>query len=73
MTDEFLEKLDVLIKLQATALVASMDSQKDRIVFLNRAGLKPKLIAEIIGTTANHVSVVLSNARANSKRKDKEL
>ena len=65
------EKLDILIKLQAAALTAQMESTKDKIVFLSKAGLRPTLIAEIIGTTPNHVNVALSNARNSSKSKRK--
>jgi DNA-binding CsgD family transcriptional regulator len=67
MPDEISEKLDVLIKLQAAALTAQMESAKEKIVFLSKAGLRPTLIAEIVGTTTNHVNVTLSNARKSSK------
>ena len=69
MADHISEKLDVLIKLQAAALTAQMESTKDKIVFLSKAGLRPTLIAEIIGTTTNHVNVSLSNARKSAKSK----
>lgn len=72
MTDEVSEKLDILIKLQAAALTASFDSIKDKILFLNKAGLRPKLIAEIVGKTPNQVSVTLSKERKPSKAKAKE-
>lgn len=68
-TDEVSEKLDILIKLQAAALTAQMESTKDKIVFLSNAGLRPTLIADIVGTTINHVNVALSNARKSSKSK----
>lgn len=69
MSDDIAEKLDTLIKLQAAALISQMESSKDKIVFLSKAGLRPTLIAEIIGTTANHVNVTLSGARKSSKTK----
>lgn len=69
MSEDLSGKLDVLIRLQATALVASMESAKDKIIFLDRAGLRPSLIAEILGTTSNHVSVTLSTNRKQSKNK----
>jgi hypothetical protein len=72
MADEISEKLDVLIKLQAAGLIASMESSKDKIVFLHKAGLRPTLIAEIVGTTPNHVNVTLSKIRKPSKRNNKE-
>lgn len=68
MSDELSEKLDTLIKLQAAALIAPMDSVKEKILFLSNAGLRPTLIAEIIGTTANHVNVTLSGARKARKK-----
>jgi len=63
MSDDISEKLDILIKLQAATLTAQMESVKDKILFLSRAGLRPTLIAEILGTTANHVNVTLSKGR----------
>ena len=71
MPDEVSEKLDILIKLQAAALTAQMESTKDKIIFLSKAGLRPTLIADIVGTTTNHVNVTLSNARKSSKSKEK--
>jgi hypothetical protein len=69
MSDDVLERLDILIKLQAAALTAQMESAKDKIIFLSGAGLRPSLIAEIVGATPNHVNVTLSNARSLSKSK----
>ena len=63
MADDISEKLDILIKLHAATLTASMDSAKDKIVFLSKAGLRPTLIADIVGTTTNHVNVTLSKVR----------
>jgi DNA-directed RNA polymerase specialized sigma24 family protein len=56
-------KLDTLIRLQAHLAVSQFDSQKDKILFLSRAGLPPKEIADILGTTSNNVNVALSTAR----------
>jgi hypothetical protein len=69
MVDDVSAKLDILIKLQAAALTAPMTSTKDKILFLAQAGLRPTLIAEILGTTANHVNVALSKGRKPSKGK----
>jgi hypothetical protein len=71
LADDVSEKLDVLIKLQAAALTVSMESTKDKITFLSKAGLRPALIAEILGTTSNHVSVTLSKERKPAKGKGK--
>ncbi|HWL04170.1 MAG TPA: hypothetical protein VNQ99_04425 [Xanthobacteraceae bacterium] len=67
MNEEVLEKLDILIRLQAAALTATMESSKEKIQFLSSAGLRPTLIASILGTTANHVNVTLSKGRKPSK------
>jgi hypothetical protein len=63
MADDVSAKLDILIRLQAAVLTASMASSKDKILFLDSAGLRPTLIAEILGTTTNHVNVTLSKGR----------
>lgn len=72
MPDDISEKLDILIKLQAAALTTGMESAKEKMLFLSKAGLRPKLIAEIIGTTANHVNVELSKQRKPSKSKPRK-
>lgn len=69
MNEEILEKLDILIRLQAAALTSTMESSKDKILFLSAAGLRPTLIADILGTTANNVNVTLSKSRKPSKAK----
>jgi len=68
VADDISQKLDILIKLQAAALTASMASNKDKILFLSQAGLRPTFIAEILDTTTNHVNVTLSKGR-KTKRK----
>jgi hypothetical protein len=70
--DDIAEKLDVLIKLQAASLIASMSAQKDKIAFLHKAGLRPALIAEIVGTTPNNVSVTLLQIRKRAKKSKAE-
>ena len=61
MDNEVLEKLDTLIRIQALLAVRSMDTQKEKIVFLYGAGIKPKDIAMILGTTPNTVNVAMAN------------
>jgi hypothetical protein len=69
MNEEILEKLDILIRLQAATLTSTMESSKEKILFLSTAGLRPTLIADILGTTANNVNVTLSKSRKPSKTK----
>lgn len=47
-------------------------SQKDQIVLLASAGLKPKQVADLLGTTAGTVSVRLAEAKKGGKTKEKK-
>ncbi|MEM7700353.1 MAG: hypothetical protein AAF251_00305 [Pseudomonadota bacterium] len=63
-------KLDTLIRIQALLAVHGMDTQKDRVLFLNSAGVRPKDIASILGTTPNTVNVAIAkHKKASSKAK----
>jgi hypothetical protein len=42
-------------------------TRKDQIVLLSQAGLKPKQVAELLGTTAGTVSVRLAEAKKSTK------
>ena len=50
------EKLDMLISIQALTAVAHLQSKKEKILFLSEAGLSPKSIAPIVGSSAASVS-----------------
>lgn len=67
MSEAIEEKLDILIKLQAAALVDRYETSKEKVLFLNKSGLKPSIIAELLGTTANYVSVTLSREKKLAK------
>lgn len=68
------QKLDTLIRLQARIAVAPLATQKERILFLSSAGLSPKEIGEILGVSANSVSVSLLQARkAGGKAPKKDV
>ena len=64
---EILARLDLLVRLQALGLVARFESSKDKILFLGRAGMQPKEIADLLQTSSNHVNVTLSKARKAGK------
>jgi DNA-directed RNA polymerase specialized sigma24 family protein len=70
VSDETLEKisdqLEQLIKLTAANTVKGI-KQNQAIVLLGSAGLDRNLIAEILGTTPNTVSVRLSQAKSAAK------
>jgi len=65
------QKLDTLIRLQARIAVAGLGTQKERILFLSSAGLAPKEIGEILGVSANSVSVALAQAKKTSVKASK--
>ena len=63
---QILDRLDVLAKLLALNLPGEM-SQQDKIKILADMNMQPKVIATILGTTRNTVSVTLNQI----KKKDK--
>jgi len=65
---EISQKLDALYKLVLASAIFQR-SQQDQILFLSLAGLKPKDIAKIIGTTPNTVRVRLTRMRSKKKKK----
>jgi uncharacterized protein YjcR len=68
MITEISDKLDTLIRIQALLAVRGMEKQKDKIIFLYGAGIRPKDIASILGTTPNTVNVAMANhKKAQSK------
>jgi DNA-binding CsgD family transcriptional regulator len=68
MNEDIAAKLDTLIRLQATSMVEKYETQKERISFLNKAGLPPKEIGSILGVSPNSVSVTLSGIRKKEKQ-----
>ena len=66
---ELLEKIDILINLNALIVSNPNASQTESILTLNKIGLKPKQIADILNTTQNYVNVTLST----KKRKNHSL
>jgi hypothetical protein len=65
--DEILDELGKMTKLLCVIATHGL-KQSDQIAALARAGLPPKQIAEILGTTSNTVSVYLSAIRKRSKK-----
>lgn len=64
-----IERLDILIRLQAALAVKGMATQREKIVFLYGAGFKPKDIAANLGTTPNTVNVALANYKKSTRKK----
>ena len=66
------ELLDQLIRLQALQIRVSMQSQAEAIVEMNKSGIGPSRIAEIMGTTPGTVNVAIQRAKPKSATKKKE-
>lgn len=61
-------KLGQTVRLLALMAIERANSLEEKAVRLSSAGLAPKEIAALIGTTPNTVSVALSAARRKSKK-----
>jgi DNA-directed RNA polymerase specialized sigma24 family protein len=60
---EIISRLDLITRLLALNMVKNLKTQKDKILTLDSFGLKPKEIANYLGTTINTLNVTLSEAR----------
>ena len=67
--NEVAEKLDTIIRLLALIVVSDSESLRDSAIRLQRAGMTPKNIAALCDTTPNTVSVALSTAKRDAKRR----
>lgn len=65
--EEVMDVLRTLLKIQALAAVRDLPSKKAKILFLGEAGLTPKEIALIVGTTAASVSQTIYSAKKQAK------
>ncbi|MGA3373229.1 MAG: hypothetical protein ABSC48_15855 [Terracidiphilus sp.] len=63
-------KLDQLLRLAALQMTAGL-KQVPAIQFLATAGFDRRIIAELLNTTPNTVSVTLSTSKAKAKRNAK--
>jgi len=74
MTEKFerevLEKLDVMTKLLSQMSLDPEAPQTASITRLNKMGLKPTQIADILNTTSNYVHVILSQKRKAETNKN---
>lgn len=74
MTDaqhqELMEVLTTLLKIQSLSAVRDIPTKKGRILFLSEAGLGPKEIAPIVGTTAAAVSQAIYVTKKKGAKDD---
>jgi hypothetical protein len=64
--------LDELVRLLALDVRRRSESQVEAILELNRAGIGPTRIAELLGTTSGTVNVALAKAKKRKPKKTKE-
>lgn len=69
--DSVLAKLDNLLRVLTLAATRGM-KQSEQIAVLDRIGIPPKEIADLLGTTGNTVNVALSNLRKGKGKRGKE-
>lgn len=72
MTDanhqEVVELLRTLVKIQSLSAVRHLPSKKEKVMFLSEAGLSPKEIAPIVGSTSGAVSQTIYDAKKKGAR-----
>lgn len=65
--EEVMGVLRTLLKIQAYSAVRDLPSKKAKILFLSEAGLSPKEIGLIVGTSAASVSQTIYAAKKQGK------
>lgn len=65
--EELMEVLRTILKVQALSAVRHLESKKEKILFLAEAGLSPKDVAPIVGTSAAAVSQAIYEAKKKAK------
>jgi len=60
---ELMVKMDLIIRLNALDIVRDLKNQKEKILYLSSIGFGPTDIAKLLNTTANTVSVTLSEVK----------
>jgi hypothetical protein len=64
-------KLDQMLRLSALQMASGM-KQAQAIQILSAAGFERKLIADLLNTTPNTVSVTMAKAKARTKPRDND-
>ena len=64
---ELMELLRTLLKIQALSAVKDFRSKKEKILFLAEAGLSPKEVALIVGSSPAAVSQTIYESKKKTK------
>lgn len=65
---ELMDLLRTLLKIQSLSAVRDLPTKKEKILFLSEAGLSPKEISLIVGTSSGSVSQTVYNAKKKGAR-----
>lgn len=60
---ELMDILRTLLKVQALSAVRDIPTKKGKILFLSEAGLMPKEISQIVGSSSGSVSQTIYDAK----------
>ena len=65
---ELMEILRTLLKVQSLSAVRDLATKKDKIIFLSEAGLSPKEISPIVGSSSASVSQTIYDAKKKGSK-----
>lgn len=65
---ELMEVLRTLLKIQSLSAVRDLQTKKEKILFLSEAGLSPKEIAAVVGSSNASVSQAIYDAKKKSAK-----
>lgn len=68
--EEIMDVLRTMLKVQALSAVRDLKSKKEKTLFLSDAGLAPKEIAPIVGSSPATVSQVVYDAKKKAAKGD---
>lgn len=63
---ELMDVLQTLLKVQSLSAVRDLPTKKEKIIFLSEAGLSPKEIAPIVGSSNGAVSQTIYDVKKKS-------
>lgn len=70
---ELVELMRTLLKVQSLSAVRDLPTKKQKILFLSEAGLSPKEIASIVGSSSAAVSQTVYEAKKKADKDEKEI
>lgn len=69
ISDQLLDRIDTLIRIQALQAVSHLGTKTEKIMFLSEAGLQPKEISSIVGGKPATVSQIIYDQKRKAKVK----